>query len=194
MYTILICDDEQDIVNSLKIFLENSGLQVVCAYNGAEAISAVESQRIDLILLDVMMPRLDGIKAMSLIRQASNVPAIKLSAKGEEEDKISGLGLGADDYITKPYNPAELLARIRSQLRRYTTLGGCTSIEDVIKIGAICLDDREKKVSVDGELISRHQPNTISCICSCPTRGAFFPQGKFTDLFGTLNRIAPRAQ
>ena len=154
MYTILICDDEQDIVNSLKIFLENSGLQVVCAYNGAEAISAVESQRIDLILLDVMMPRLDGIKAMSLIRQASNVPVIILSAKGEEEDKISGLDLGADDYITKPYNPAELLARIRSQLRRYTTLGGCTSIEDVIKIGAICLDDREKKVSVDGEPIS----------------------------------------
>ena len=119
MYNILICDDEKDIVSALKIYLEAEGYAVFCAYNGAEALAIAGREDIHLILMDIMMPVMDGITAMAELRRQSNVPVILLTAKSEDTDKVLGLNVGADDYITKPFNPVEMLARVRSQLRRY---------------------------------------------------------------------------
>ena len=124
MYTILICDDDKDIVSALKIYLTSEGYQTVEAYNGEEAIAAVRDRNIDLILMDVMMPKLDGIRATATLREEGNIPIILLTAKSEDSDKVLGLNIGADDYITKPFNPIEVIARVKSQLRRYTMLGG----------------------------------------------------------------------
>ena len=124
MHTILICDDDRDIVSALKIYLTSEGYQTVEAYNGEEAVAAVRGGNIDLILMDVMMPKLDGIRATAKLREEGNIPIILLTAKSEDSDKVLGLNIGADDYITKPFNPIEVLARVKSQLRRYTTLGG----------------------------------------------------------------------
>ena len=124
MYTVLICDDDRDIVSALEIYLTSEGYRTVSAYNGEEAIAAVRTENIDLILMDVMMPRLDGIRATAKLREEGNIPIILLTAKSEDTDKVLGLNIGADDYITKPFNPIEVLARVKSQLRRYTTLGG----------------------------------------------------------------------
>ena len=154
MYNILICDDERDIVNSLNIYLTSEGYQVKCAYNGQEAIELSRRHDFHLVLMDIMMPITDGIAALSRIREFSNVPIILLTAKGEDTDKVLGLNLGADDYITKPFNPVEMLARVRSQLRRYTQLGGSTRIGNTLVIGGIALDDNEKRVTVDGEIVS----------------------------------------
>ncbi|MBQ8407732.1 MAG: response regulator transcription factor [Clostridia bacterium] len=154
MYNILICDDEHDIVNSLNIYLTAEGYKVTCSYNGKEAVSLASKEQFHLILLDVMMPVMDGIAALSAIRETSNVPIILLTAKSEDTDKVLGLNLGADDYITKPFNPVEMLARVRSQLRRYTQLGGHVKSEAVITIGSITLDDDEKKVTVDGDPVA----------------------------------------
>ena len=123
MYTVLICDDDKDIVSALEIYLTSEGYRTVSAYNGEEAIAAVRTENIDLILMDVMMPRLDGLSALMRIRERANIPVIVLSAKSEETDKVLGLSMGADDYVTKPYHPAELVARVKSQIRRYTSLG-----------------------------------------------------------------------
>lgn len=123
MHTILICDDDKDIVSALKIYLTSEGYNTVEAYNGEEAIAAVSAQNIDLILMDVMMPKLDGIRATAWLRETGNIPIILLTAKSEDSDKVLGLNIGADDYITKPFNPLEVQARVKSQLRRYTTLG-----------------------------------------------------------------------
>lgn len=154
MYNILICDDEKDIVNALKIYLYDENYHLLEAYDGKQALKTIEENDIHLVLMDIMMPELDGISAMVKIRERSNVPVILLTAKGEDSDKVLGLNVGADDYITKPFNPIEVSARVRSQLRRYMQLGGGKPHEDVIRVGAIELDDREKKVLLDGEAIA----------------------------------------
>ena len=155
MYNILICDDEKDIVTALKIYLESDGYNTVCCYSGREALETIEKMEIHLVLLDIMMPEMDGITALTMLRKTSNVPVILLTAKSEDTDKILGLNVGADDYVTKPFNPVEVLARVRSQLRRYMQLGGNKSISnDEIVIGGIELNDSKKEVIVDGELIN----------------------------------------
>lgn len=154
MYNILICDDEQDIINALKIYLSNPEYSFFEAVNGRAAVEAVEANEIHLILMDIMMPGMDGISAMVKIREISNVPVILLTAKSEDADKIMGLNSGADDYITKPFNPNEVVARVRSQLRRYTQLGSSSPVNTVITIGGLELNDTEKLVSLDGEPLS----------------------------------------
>ena len=155
MYNILICDDQKDIVNALKIYLAPEGYRLFEADNGADALKIVKEQDIHLVLLDVMMPRMDGITATAKIREFSNVPIILLTAKSETEDKVLGLNVGADDYVTKPFVPVEVLARVRSQLRRYDRLGA-KPVENSgqITIGGILLDDRAKTVTVDGDAVS----------------------------------------
>ncbi len=154
MYNILICDDQPDIVNALKIYLAPEGYTLYTATNGQEAVELVRSADIHLILLDVMMPQMDGITATSQIRQFSNVPIILLTAKSETEDKVLGLNVGADDYITKPFVPVEVLARVRSQLRRYAKLGSRTPSSEELSVGGITLNDTTKTVTVDGAPIS----------------------------------------
>lgn len=151
MYNILVCDDEKDIVSALKIYLASGDYKVFEAYNGAEALRAIAGNDIHLVLLDVMMPQMDGITTMAKIREESNVPIILLTAKSEDSDKILGLSVGADDYVTKPFNPAEVLARVKSQLRRYMQLGGGEVKPTVIRTGGLELDDGAKSVTVDGE-------------------------------------------
>ncbi len=154
MYNILICDDEQDIVNALKIYLADSNYTFVEAGDGAEAVRLVREQDIHLVIMDIMMPGMDGIEAMVRIREFSNVPVILLTAKGEDTDKILGLNVGADDYITKPFNPMEVCARVKSQLRRYMQLGGGKIKESLLIIGGIALNDDTKQVTLDGEAVS----------------------------------------
>ena len=154
MQTILICDDDRDIVSALSIYLRAEGYGAVPAYNGREALRLLRERDVQLVLLDVMMPEMDGISALAKIRQESNVPVILLTAKSEDTDKVLGLNLGADDYVTKPFNPVELIARVRSQLRRYLQLGGGAAREDTLRIGAIELDDRKKTVTRDGEPVA----------------------------------------
>ena len=156
MYNILVCDDEKDIVSALQIYLESDGYRVFCASNGKEALEIVANNEIHLILMDIMMPILDGITAMVKLRESSNVPVILLTAKSEDTDKILGLNVGADDYITKPFNPVEMLARVRSQIRRYTKLGGSALQigSDELTISGVSLNDASKIVTVDGEIVS----------------------------------------
>ncbi len=154
MYNILVCDDEKDIVSALKIYLEPEGYRVLEAYNGQEALDILDREQVHLILLDIMMPKMDGISAVVKLREYSNVPVILLTAKSEDTDKVLGLNIGADDYITKPFNPLEVLARVRSQLRRYMRLGGSSSGESTLNIGGISLDDGSKDVTVDGEPVN----------------------------------------
>ncbi len=155
MYNILICDDQPDIVNALKIYLTPEGYRLFDAYTGQEALDIVRRNDIHLILLDIMMPVMDGITATAKIREFSNAPIILLTAKSETEDKVLGLNVGADDYITKPFVPVEVLARVRSQLRRYARLGSrAEEPAGAIIIGGISLDDRTKSVTVEGEHVS----------------------------------------
>lgn len=156
MYQILICDDEKDIVSALEIYLKSEGYEIHKAYNGVEALKIIKEQEIHLVLLDIMMPRMDGMETLVKIREQSNVPIIFLTAKSEDMDKVLGLTVGADDYITKPFNPVELQARVKSQLRRYMQLGSgqITPQPDTITIGGISMNDRAKEVSLDGEPVS----------------------------------------
>ena len=155
MYNVLICDDQPDIVNALKIYLTPEGYHLFEAYTGQEALDIVRKNDIHLILLDVMMPVMDGITATSKIREFSNAPIILLTAKSETEDKVLGLNVGADDYITKPFVPVEVLARVRSQLRRYDRLGSKPeTVDGNLTVGGVVLDDRTKSVTVDGENVS----------------------------------------
>ena len=155
MYNILICDDQPDIVNALKIYLSPEGYRLYEAYTGEEALELARKIDFHLILLDIMMPRMDGITATSKIREFSNVPIILLTAKSETEDKVLGLNVGADDYITKPFVPVEVLARVRSQLRRYARLGSRLEQQPgSLTIGSITLDDRTKSVTVDGDPVA----------------------------------------
>ena len=154
MYTILVCDDDRDIVSALDIYLTSEGYRTVKAYDGLEAVKAAEAQPVDLILMDIMMPGLDGIRATAKLREKFNVPIILLTARSEDSDKVLGLNIGADDYITKPFNPIEVLARVKSHLRRYTSLGGMAKKASHLVIGGIDLDDDSKTVTVDGEPVS----------------------------------------
>ena len=152
MYNILICDDQPDIVNALKIYLAPEGYKLFTAYNGRQALEVAKEQDLHLILMDIMMPEMDGIMATARIREVSNVPIIFLTAKSETDDLVTGLNAGADDYITKPFVPAEVLARVRSQLRRYAMLGSRVEEDgQVLTVGNITLNDGTKVVQVDGE-------------------------------------------
>lgn len=154
MANILICDDDVDIVSALKIYLSNEDYRIYTAFTGKQALDCVKEHDIDLVLMDVMMPEMDGIAATAKLREEYNIPVILLTAKSESSDKVLGLNVGADDYVTKPFDPIEVQARVRSQLRRYTRLGGQQRREqpkDTIAIGGVELNDAEKSVTVDGE-------------------------------------------
>ena len=148
---ILVCDDDREIVEAIAIYLRAEGYTIFKAFDGEEALLVMQKNDIQLVLIDIMMPRLDGISAMLKIREQQNIPIIILSAKSEDADKISGLTLGADDYITKPFQPLEMIARVKSQLRRYTELGSAQIQSDVYRSGGLLVDDRQKAVFVDGE-------------------------------------------
>ena len=154
MESILICDDNADIVEALKIYLGTAGYTLYTASNGAEALEMVHMHEIQLILMDIMMPQMDGLTATARLRAQGNIPIILLTAKSEETDMVLGLDMGADDYITKPFRPVELLARVRSTLRRYTALGGAAEKPGTLAVGGLVLDDEEKTVMLDGEAVS----------------------------------------
>ncbi len=153
MYNILVCDDDREIVEAIEIYLSQEGYKVLKAYDGEEALKVLDREKVDLLIIDVMMPKLDGIRATLKIREKKNMPIIILSAKSEDADKILGLNVGADDYMTKPFNPLELTARVKSQLRRYTQLGSTIdkSNQAVYAVGGLSIDDEQKEVTVDGE-------------------------------------------
>lgn len=155
MYNILVCDDDRDIVAALTIYLSAEGYHVLPAYTGQEALDVLAREEVHLCLMDIMMPALDGIAATVRLREQSNIPVILLTAKSEDTDKVLGLTIGADDYVTKPFNPLEVVARVKSQLRRYTLLGSMPPPRAAeITIGGVTLDDDSKRVTVDGEPVS----------------------------------------
>ena len=152
MANILVCDDDKEIVDAIEIYLLQEGYTIFKAYDGEQAIRVLKEQQIHLLLIDVMMPKLDGIHATLKIREYSSIPIIILSAKSEDNDKILGLNIGADDYVTKPFNPLELLARVKSNLRRYTTLGNLNADNNALfQVGGLCINDDTKEVTVDGD-------------------------------------------
>ena len=197
MANILICDDERDIVNALKIYLNDPDYVLFEAHNGKEAVDIVRDEEIHLVLLDIMMPVMDGIQAMSRIRETSNVPIILLTAKSEDADKVLGLNVGADDYITKPFSPLEVCARVRSQLRRYLSLGaGATKTSAVLTIGGLELDDNSKTVTLDGEPISltKKEFEILKLLMENPNR-VFSPKEIYSKVWneepiGTDNTVA----
>jgi DNA-binding response OmpR family regulator len=154
LQTILICDDDRDIVSALEIYLKGEGYRTLAAYTGKEALDVLQKETVHLLLMDIMMPELDGIHATMKVRELYNVPIILLTAKSEDTDKILGLNIGADDYITKPFNPLEVIARVKSQLRRYTSLGGQQVSTGALSVGGITMDDKAKQVTVDGEAVT----------------------------------------
>ena len=198
MYSILVCDDEKDIVSALKIYLTADGYEVYEAYNGKEAVEILRKKEIHLVLMDIMMPEMNGISAMVKIREISNVPVILLTAKSEDTDKILGLTVGADDYVTKPFNPVELQARVKSQLRRYMQLGGGAVKEekDILRIGGIELNDRTKEVTLDGEAVglTRTEYDILKVLMENP--GKVFSPNQIYELvwkdnpYGTENTVA----
>lgn len=155
MYNILVCDDDKEIVEAIEIYLTQEGYRILKAYDGTEALEMLEREEVHLLLLDVMMPKLDGIRATLKIREKNSIPIIILSAKSEDADKILGLNVGADDYVTKPFSPLELVARVKSQLRRYKQLGGTAQNENdkIYSVGGLRINDDLKEVTVDGELV-----------------------------------------
>ncbi|MCL2605480.1 MAG: response regulator transcription factor [Defluviitaleaceae bacterium] len=178
-HTILICDDDEDILGALEIYLRQEGYKTLRAANGREAVEAITREPIHLVLLDVMMPVMDGIQAAVKIREAGNVPIIFLSAKSEETDKILGLNMGGDDYITKPFNPVELIARVRASLRRYARLGGLNGVppvtadeKGIYRSSGLVLDDGRKRVSVEGEevTLTALEYNILKLLISHPDR------------------------
>lgn len=154
MANILVCDDEKEIVDAIEIYLMQEGYHIFKAYDGEEALKVLKEQDIHLLIIDIMMPKLDGIHATLKIREYSSIPIIILSAKSEDTDKILGLNIGADDYVTKPFNPLELVARVKSNLRRYTTLGSLnTENNELYSVGGLCMNNETKEVTVDGESV-----------------------------------------
>ena len=184
MYNILICDDERDIVSALKIYLQGEGYGLYEAYNGAEALDILRTQKIHLVLMDIMMPEVDGISALSELRAFTNVPVIFLTAKSEDIDKIVGLNLGADDYITKPFNPIELIARVKSHIRRYVMLGSAPEAPGALRIGGVEINDSDRTVFVDGEPIKLTAKEYEILHFLCPTRGPFFLRQRYTARSG----------
>ena len=155
-FNIMVCDDDKEIAGAIEIYLRNEGYRVLKAFDGAEALQIAMKENLHLIIMDVMMPKMDGIQATMKIREEKNIPIIMLSAKSEDYDKITGLNVGADDYVTKPFNPLELIARVKSQLRRYVNLGsmaGSPAQSGVYKSGGLVVDDNEKSVTLDGEQV-----------------------------------------
>ncbi len=196
MYNVLVCDDEKDIVSALRIYLTSEGYNVIEASNGKEAVEAVESNEIHLVLMDIMMPIMDGIQAMVKIREISNVPVILLTAKSEDTDKVLGLTVGADDYVTKPFNPVELQARVKSQLRRYMLLGGGNATTAATRMGGIELDDKAKEVTLDGEKVNltRTEYDILKLLMDHPGQ-VFSPNEIYEKVwkdhpFGTENTVA----
>lgn len=154
MFKILVCDDDKEIVEAIEIYLIQEGYEVLKAYDGMEALDILKKEEVNLLIIDVMMPKLNGIRATLKIRESNSIPIIILSAKSEDADKILGLNIGADDYLTKPFNPLELVARVKSQLRRYTQLGAMTEKDsNAYQSGGLCIDDDKKVVTVDDEPI-----------------------------------------
>ena len=195
MYNILVCDDEKDIVSALEIYMKAEGYQVFTAYNGAEAIDIVRREEVHLILLDIMMPEMSGIDAIVKIREISNVPVIFLTAKGEDVDKVMGLTVGADDYVTKPFNPIELQARVKSQLRRYMQLGGGKESMDTYQVGGIVLDDSEKRVTLDGAEVPLTKLEYSILLFLMKNKGKSFTpkeiyQKVWNDNYGTEGTVA----
>ena len=197
MYNVLVCDDEKDIVSALKIYLTSEGYQVFEAYNGREALEIMNRETMHLVLMDIMMPEMDGIQAMVKIREISNVPVILLTAKSEDTDKILGLTVGADDYITKPFNPVELQARVKSQIRRYMLLGsGNQQMEAKFTIGGIEMDDRAKEVTLDGEIVNltRTEYDILKLLMEHPgevySPNQIYERVWKEDAFGTENTVA----
>ena len=197
MYNVLVCDDEKDIVSALKIYLASEGYQVFEAYNGREALDVMNRETVHLVLMDIMMPEMDGIQAMVKIREISNVPVILLTAKSEDTDKILGLTVGADDYITKPFNPVELQARVKSQIRRYMLLGsGNQQMEAKFSIGGIEMDDRAKEVTLDGEIVNltRTEYDILKLLMEHPgevySPNQIYERVWKEDAFGTENTVA----
>ncbi len=196
MFRILVCDDDRDIVSALEIYLTSEGYQVVKCYNGQEAVDAVQHQEVHLILMDIMMPQLDGIRATAKLREDSNIPIILLTAKSEDNDKILGLNIGADDYITKPFNPLEVIARVKSQLRRYTALGGAEKKSDALVVGPIVMDDSTKEVTVEGEIIALTpiEYNILKLLMQNPgqvfSSGQIYQQVWKDPAYGSENTVA----
>ena len=150
---ILVCDDEHAIVDAIEIYLSNEGYNVLKAYDGVQALKLLNEYTVHLVIMDIMMPQMNGLETTNKIRKDFNIPVIMLSAKSEDMDKIMGLNMGADDYITKPFNPLELIARVKSQIRRYTKFGSIEMKENVFQTGGLVIDDEKKEVTVDGEII-----------------------------------------
>ena len=154
MYNIVVCDDDKEIVEAIDIYLTQEGYHILKAYDGEQALKLLETEEVHLLILDVMMPKLDGIRATLKIREKHSIPIIILSAKSEDADKILGLNVGADDYVTKPFTPLELVARVKSQLRRYTQLGAAAEKRgNIYETGGLMIDDDRKEVTVDGEIV-----------------------------------------
>lgn len=196
MYHILVCDDEKDIVSAISIYLTGDGYQVFEAYNGEEAVELIKNEEIHLVLMDIMMPKMDGIMAMVKIREISNVPVILLTAKGEDTDKVLGLTVGADDYITKPFNPVELQARVKSQIRRYMQLGSGHVVKEKLSLGGIEMDDRAKEVTLDGNSVNltRTEYDILKLLLEHPGE-VFSPNDIYERVwkdnpFGTENTVA----
>ena len=186
--TILVCDDDHDIVEALEIYLRGEGYDVLTAANGAEALRKLEAHEVHLLLLDVMMPVMDGLRALMELRRRWNVPVILLTAKSEEADKVLGLNIGADDYVTKPFSPLELIARVKSQLRRYTALGSVVARSGLYRTGGLAVDDERKEVTVDGEPV-RLTPVEYGILCLLTVS---FPSTKSTSRCGGSRPSARR--
>lgn len=197
MANILICDDEKDIVNALKIYLNDPDYVIFEAFNGKDAVSIVQDKEIHLVLMDIMMPIMNGIEAMSKIRETSNVPIILLTAKSEDADKVLGLNVGADDYITKPFSPLEVCARVKSQLRRYLSLGARDNVvSETLVIGGLELNDESKEVRIDGENVSltKKEYEILKLLMENPNK-VFSPQDIYLKVWndypvGTENTVA----
>lgn len=198
MFRILVCDDDKEIVEAIEIYLTQEGYEVVKAYDGIQAIQTLKNEKVDLLIIDVMMPRLDGVRATLKIRENNTLPIIILSAKSEDADKILGLNVGADDYVTKPFNPLELVARVKSQLRRYTQLGSTVGLpeEKVYGTGGLIINDDRKEVTVDGEIVKLTPIEYNILLLLVKNQGKVFSIGQIyehiwnEEAFGVDNTVA----
>ncbi len=198
MFRILVCDDDKEIVEAIEIYLTQEGYEVLKAYDGMQALQVLKEEKVDLLIIDVMMPRLDGVRATLKIRESNPLPIIILSAKSEDADKILGLNVGADDYVTKPFNPLELVARVKSQIRRYTQLGSTAgSLEEkVYGTGGLLMNDDRKEVTVDGEPVKLTPIEYNILLLLVKNKGKVFSIGQIyehiwnEDAFGADNTVA----
>lgn len=194
--TVLVCDDDKQIVEAMHIYLTQEGYNVLKAYDGEEAMRILQKENVQLLVIDIMMPKLDGIRATIRIRENNSIPIIILSAKSEDADKILGLNVGADDYLTKPFNPLELVVRVKSQLRRYTQLGNCKVEENVYEVGGMSIDDGAKRVTVDGEEVHLTPIEYSILLFLVQNRGSVFSSSQIyeaiwgTDAIGADNTVA----